>query len=237
VTVARPPFAASGRNHHLRGLRATVADGHSEPLAKTQFLVLHLAYAYVCNEFASVFARMRFSTTHAPVTLTPPLPETFLCLITRPTALRRVHRQPRMEFPVMLHPARNDSFLTGAPVSMSSDEILSLVDEQLSVRKRRVETGRVRIKTVVDEHEEWIQEALEREAISVERVTVDRVVDALPVIRQEGDVLIIPVVEEVMAVEKRLLLKEEIHVRTQRHVEQVDSPVTLKSTRAVIERE
>jgi len=137
----------------------------------------------------------------------------------------------------MLNPARNDSFLTGAPVSMSSDEILSLVDEQLSVRKRRVETGRVRIKTVVDEHQEWIQEALEREEIYVERVTVDRVVDAHPVIRQEGDVLIIPVVEEVMVVEKRLLLKEEIHVRTQRHVEQVDSPVTLKSTRAVIERE
>ena len=126
---------------------------------------------------------------------------------------------------------------TNAPFSMSSDEILSLVDEQLSVRKRRVETGRVRIKTVVDEHQEWIQEALEREEISVERVTVDRVVDAHPEIRQQGDVLIIPVVEEVMVVEKRLLLKEEIHVCTQRHVEQVDEPVTLKSTRAVIERE
>ncbi|MDB6045471.1 MAG: hypothetical protein JWM63_4022 [Gammaproteobacteria bacterium] len=120
---------------------------------------------------------------------------------------------------------------------MSSDEILPLVDEQLSVRKRRVETGRVRIKTVVDEHQEWIQEALEREEISVERVEVDRVVEARPVVRQEGDVLIIPVVEEVMVVEKRLLLKEEIHVRTQRHVEQVQEPVTLKSTRAVIERE
>jgi uncharacterized protein (TIGR02271 family) len=120
---------------------------------------------------------------------------------------------------------------------MNSDEILSLVDEQLSVRKRRVETGRVRIKTVVGEHQEWIQEALEREEITVERVEVDRIVEAHPVIRQEGDVLIIPVVEEVMVVEKRLLLKEEIHVRTQRHVEQVDEPVTLKSTRAVIERE
>jgi uncharacterized protein (TIGR02271 family) len=120
---------------------------------------------------------------------------------------------------------------------MNSDEILSLVDEQLSVRKRRLETGRVRIKTVVDEHQEWIQEALEREEITVERVEVDRIVEAHPVIRQEGDVLIIPVVEEVMVAEKRLLLKEEIHVRTQRHVEQVDEAVTLKSTRAVIERE
>ena len=118
-----------------------------------------------------------------------------------------------------------------------SDEILPLADERLSVHKRRVETGRVRIKTILDEHQEWIQEALEREEISVERVKVDRIVDSHPVMRQEGDVLIIPVVEEVMVVEKRLLLKEEIHVSTQRHVEQVDEPVTLKSTRAVIERE
>jgi uncharacterized protein (TIGR02271 family) len=125
----------------------------------------------------------------------------------------------------------------GAPSAMSSDEILSLVDEQLSVRKRRVETGRVRIKTVVDKRQEWVQETLEREDISIERVVVDRVVEAHPPIRQEGEVLIIPVVEEVMVVEKRLLLREEIHVRTQRHVEQVDEPVTLKSTRAVIERE
>jgi uncharacterized protein (TIGR02271 family) len=116
-----------------------------------------------------------------------------------------------------------------------SDETLPLANEQLSVRKRRVETGRVRIKTIVDEHQEWIHEALEREAISIERVKVDRIVDSHPVMRQEGDVLIIPVVEEV--VEKRLLLKEEVHVRTQRHLEQVNEPVTLKSTRVVVERE
>jgi len=120
---------------------------------------------------------------------------------------------------------------------MSSDEILPLVDEQLSVHKRRVETGRVRIKTVVDEHQDWIQETLERREVSIERVKVGRIVDSHPQIRQEGDLLIIPVVEEVMVVERRLLLKEEVHVRTQRNVEQVDAPVTLKSTRAVIERE
>jgi hypothetical protein len=49
--------------------------------------------------------------------------------------------------------------------------------------------------------------------------------------------MIIPVVEEVAVVEKRLLLKEEIHVSKRRYVESVDEPVTLKSTRAVIERE
>jgi uncharacterized protein (TIGR02271 family) len=116
-----------------------------------------------------------------------------------------------------------------------NDEILPLAKEQLSVHKRKVETGRVRVKTLVEERQEWIQESLERESISFERVKVDRFVDTHPGMRQDGDVLIIPVVEEV--IEKRLLLKEEVHVRTQRHVDQVKEPVTLKSTRVVVERE
>jgi uncharacterized protein (TIGR02271 family) len=120
---------------------------------------------------------------------------------------------------------------------MSSDESLPLAEERLSVHKRTVATGRVRIKTVVDERQHWIHESLEREAVTVERVAVDRIVDEMPQIRQVGDVMIIPVVEEVAVVERRLLLKEEIHVSKRRYVESVDEPVTLKSTRAVIERE
>jgi len=120
---------------------------------------------------------------------------------------------------------------------MNSDESLPLAEEQLSIHKRSVTTGRVRITTSVDEREHWIHESLEREAVTVERVAVDRIVDETPQIRQVGDVMIIPVVEEVAVVEKRLLLKEEIHVSKRRYVESVDEPVTLKSTRAAIERE
>ncbi|MDB6087790.1 MAG: hypothetical protein JWN85_574 [Gammaproteobacteria bacterium] len=120
---------------------------------------------------------------------------------------------------------------------MNSDESLPLAEEQLSIHKRSVTTGRVRITTSVDEREHRIHESLEREVVSVERVAVDRIVDETPQIRQVGDVTIIPVVEEVAVVEKRLLLKEEIHVSKRRYVDSVDEPVTLKSTRAVIERE
>jgi stress response protein YsnF len=61
-----------------------------------------------------------------------------------------------------------------------------LANEQLSVHKRRVETGRVRINTIVEEHQAWIQEALEREAVSIERVNVDRIVDSYPIIRRRA---------------------------------------------------
>jgi len=123
------------------------------------------------------------------------------------------------------------------PDPQSADATLPLVDEQLSVEKRKVETGRVRISTVVDERQEWVRENLVREEISIERVRMDRLVDQPPRMRQDGDVLIIPLVEEVLVVEKKLMLREELHVRTQRHTDKIEQPVALKSTRAVIERE
>jgi stress response protein YsnF len=47
----------------------------------------------------------------------------------------------------------------------------------------------------------------------------------MPSVRQEGDVTIIPVVEEILVVERRLVLKEEVHIRriktTERHQEQI----------------
>lgn len=122
------------------------------------------------------------------------------------------------------------------PDLKSTETTLPVVDEQLSVVKRTKETGRVRISTVVDEREEWVREKLERQEVSVERVRIDRIVDRLPQMRQDGDVLIIPLCEEVLIVEKKLMLKEELHVRTQRRVDEISQPVTLKSMRAVIER-
>jgi stress response protein YsnF len=40
-----------------------------------------------------------------------------------------------------------------------------------------------------------------------------RMVETAPEIRTESDVTILPVVEEVLVVEKRLVLKEELHIR------------------------
>ncbi len=54
------------------------------------------------------------------------------------------------------------------------------------------------------------------ENAQVERVPVNRIVDGPVATRREGDVTIIPVVEEVVLVEKKLLLKEEIRVTRQR---------------------
>ncbi|HYO80442.1 MAG TPA: DUF2382 domain-containing protein [Bryobacteraceae bacterium] len=55
-------------------------------------------------------------------------------------------------------------------------------------------------------------DALFTEEAEVKRVSVNRMVTEAPQTRIEGEVTIVPVVEEVLVIEKRLLLKEEIHI-------------------------
>jgi stress response protein YsnF len=66
---------------------------------------------------------------------------------------------------------------------------------------------------------------------------LEREIDAAPPIRTEGDVTIIPVVEEILVVEKRLMLREEIHVRQTATTQSVEVPVTLRKQEAVIDRQ
>jgi hypothetical protein len=51
-----------------------------------------------------------------------------------------------------------------------------------------------------------------RRGYSVRHVPVERILDEPAVPRQEGETMIYPVMEEVLVVEKKLMLKEEIHV-------------------------
>jgi stress response protein YsnF len=99
-----------------------------------------------------------------------------------------------------------------------------------------VRGGVVRVRTVADTVEELARAELQGETIDVTRVPVDREIDKAPEIRTEGDVTIVPVVEEVLVVEKRLVLKEELHIRRQQTTETVEVPVTLRKQRAVVER-
>ncbi len=116
------------------------------------------------------------------------------------------------------------------------DAFIPLHDESVTVDKQRVERSRVRVTTRVSEHEALVRESLEHEEATVTRVPIDREIDAHPGIRQEGDVTVIPLVEEVLVVERRLMLREELHIRKSRRTVEVEQPVTLRSEEAVVER-
>ncbi|HYF54882.1 MAG TPA: YsnF/AvaK domain-containing protein [Salinarimonas sp.] len=116
-------------------------------------------------------------------------------------------------------------------------ERIPIVEEEARIEKRVVEGGRVRVHTSVEERQQVLRETLAHEEVSVERVPIDREVSAMPDIREEGDVTVIPVVEEILVVERRLRLKEEIRIRKTRRTEAVEVPVTVRATRATVERE
>jgi hypothetical protein len=61
-----------------------------------------------------------------------------------------------------------------------------------------------------------MDEPLYTEQASVERVAVNRIVDAYPQVREEGDTTVVPVVEEVLIIQKRLMLKEEVRITRKR---------------------
>ncbi|WP_437477093.1 DUF2382 domain-containing protein [Sorangium sp. So ce1014] len=126
---------------------------------------------------------------------------------------------------------------TDKRAEISDELIVPVVAQELEVQKRTVESGRVRITKQVHERLETVEEPLVSERVVVERVAVNQVVAEPPATRQEGDTLIVPVVEEVLFVEKRLVLKEELRITRVRAVEM--SPlerVTLRSDDVRVER-
>jgi uncharacterized protein (TIGR02271 family) len=113
---------------------------------------------------------------------------------------------------------------------------LQLAAEELSVSKETVETGRVRVATRTREREALIEEDLARERVEIETVPLGLRIDAVPQARQEGDTTIIPIVEEVLVVERRLVLKEEVRIRRVHATEHHKETVMLRYQEAVITR-
>jgi stress response protein YsnF len=114
-----------------------------------------------------------------------------------------------------------------------------VVREDAWVEKRIVDTGRgVRIHKTVAEHPCRIDESLLRDDVQVHHVPVDRIVplDQAPATRYEGDTLVVPILEEVLVVERRLRIKEELHITRTRHEERHVDTVVLKSEQVSVER-
>ena len=114
--------------------------------------------------------------------------------------------------------------------------VVPVLRDVLDVHTNAVETGRVRIRKIVREHEEVVDPPLLREEAVIERVPINRIVDGPISTRSEEDTLIIPVLEEVLVIEKRLLLKEEIRITTRREETHAPQRVTLRREEATVER-
>jgi uncharacterized protein (TIGR02271 family) len=114
--------------------------------------------------------------------------------------------------------------------------VLPVTAEALDVQTRRVETGRVRIHKTVQTREVLVDEPLLREEVVIARVPVNRVVEGPIPVGYEKDTMMISLLEEVLVVETRLLLKEEVHITTRRTETHTPEQVTLRHEDVTIER-
>ena len=99
------------------------------------------------------------------------------------------------------------------PAGPEPEETIPIVQETVRVETRPVERDRVVVHKSIQTRDEVVDIPLNSEELEIERVPIGREVDTAPQIREDGDVLIVPVLEERLVVEKRLILVEEVRVR------------------------
>lgn len=84
--------------------------------------------------------------------------------------------------------------------------------EVLEPHVHDVPQGRVLIHKRVETQPVEEEIELEHEVVDVERVPIGEDIPEIPPVRQEGDTTVVPVVEEILVVEKRLRLVEEVRI-------------------------
>lgn len=123
----------------------------------------------------------------------------------------------------------------------SADEpgvTLPVIEETVQVDKRIVDHGGWRIAKQVETRDETVDEPLRHRFVNVERRPIGAFVESgeMPQQRYEGDVLVLPVVREVLVTQKRLMLVEEIRISQTEGTHHDPQRVTLRSETFSIER-
>jgi stress response protein YsnF len=116
------------------------------------------------------------------------------------------------------------------------DVVIPVVQEEVRADAVPVVTGGIRVTKHVETQNELIEQQLRTSHAEVKRVKMNRVVDGPQPARREGNVLIIPVVSEVIRVQKEWVVTEEIRITQREDVETVQQTVPVNYERAEIER-
>jgi stress response protein YsnF len=114
--------------------------------------------------------------------------------------------------------------------------VIPVIREEPYVDAVPVATGRVRVTKRLDSHDEIIEQALRKTHVEVKRVKTERVVDGPQPATRVGNTLIVPVVSEVLKIEKQWVVTEEIHITETETQDVVQNRVTLTGEQVEIER-
>jgi stress response protein YsnF len=116
------------------------------------------------------------------------------------------------------------------------DVVVPVVSEELHAGAAPVVTGGVRVTKRVHTHDEILEQELRRTHAEVKRVKTDRVVDGPQPARREGATLIVPIVSEILRVEKQWVVTEEIHITQTEQTDRVRQTVPVSREEAQVER-
>lgn len=103
---------------------------------------------------------------------------------------------------------------------------IPLVEEQLDVEKRVVELGYIQVRKKVEEFLDERSINLRHQQVEVDRVPIDRVIPEMIEPYMDGDVYVVPVIEEEVVVTRQLRLREELRIRRSvgEHPEMIQTP-------------
>jgi uncharacterized protein (TIGR02271 family) len=116
------------------------------------------------------------------------------------------------------------------------EHVVPVINEELHADAIPVQTGGVRVTKHVEGHDEILEQELRRGRVEIKRVKTDRVVDGPQQVQRVGGTLVIPIVSEVLRVEKQWVVTEEIHVTQIEETETVQQKVRVNQEQAQIER-
>lgn len=132
----------------------------------------------------------------------------------------------------------SDNQFENQPSYQASDPRLTIpvVEEQVQIGKDVVETGRIRVSKTVHEEQQIVDVPIIQEEVNVERVAINQYVATPPAVRYEGDTMVMPILREVLVVEKRLLLVEEVRITKHQTETRIPQQVTLRKEEIHLQR-
>jgi|GEM_PF-3026322 uncharacterized protein (TIGR02271 family) len=166
----------------------------------------------------------------------PPKPQALAALVTAepisdPNLLGILPVQPNPTSPEQLlrdFPMENSDSTPLSP-PLVEEKVLSVIQEEMTVKTQEIARSKVRVNKRVETREEVVNVPLVHEQVLIEHIPLNQIIEGdIPLERDEGEVHIIPIFEEVATTETQLWLREEVHITKQRTTETAHQTVMLR---------
>lgn len=115
--------------------------------------------------------------------------------------------------------------------------VIPVLEEHLRVDKSQIETGKVIITKKVHSEPQVIDIPVVEEEVDVERIPFNQYIESTPpAVRYEGEKTIIPILKEILVVEKKLVLVEEVHITRKQVHSKISQQETLRKEEVIVNR-